>query len=102
MAKRQGGNYAASLEVPIAGEAGFSVRFLRGWAAVDAAVEGEIIRFVSTHLERATAPTIQVLQAAELRQLVKRSPHTLPAILHVAACPSASRIFDRPPACSFY
>ena len=71
----QGGNYAASLEVPIAGGAGFSVRFLRGWAAVDAMVEGEMIRFVSTHLERATAPTIQVLQAGELRQIVKRSPH---------------------------
>ena len=38
-------------------------------------MEGEIIRFVSTHLERATAPTIQALQAGELRQVVKRSPH---------------------------
>ena len=71
----QGGNYAVNLEVPVGGTGGLSITFLRGWASVDATIEGQVIRLVSTHLEREADAPIQALQALELQQIVNGSPH---------------------------
>jgi endonuclease/exonuclease/phosphatase family metal-dependent hydrolase len=64
---------------------GVAVEFVRGFAAVDATVDGNTYRFVNTHLEVQGAdispevPYIQALQAYELTEALKGE--TLPIIL---------------------
>lgn len=73
-----GGNvFTTRLTVPI-GQTGVSVTILRGWAGVDATVDGLTYRFVSTHLEPGVE-LIQRLQGAELVQSL--SGETVPIIL---------------------
>jgi endonuclease/exonuclease/phosphatase family metal-dependent hydrolase len=74
-ANSQGANYAVNLEIPIGGAEGLPVTFLRGWVSVDARIGGQVIRFASTHLERAAAAPIQVFQAGELQQILSSSPY---------------------------
>ena len=52
------------------------VPFTRGWASVDATVDGQSFRFVSTHLD--TVPLVQFAQAQEL--LAAAGATTLPVI----------------------
>lgn len=64
---------------------GMEVEFVRGFAAVDAEVNGASYRFVNTHLEVQGAdispevPYVQALQALELTEVLK--DETLPIIL---------------------
>jgi endonuclease/exonuclease/phosphatase family metal-dependent hydrolase len=47
---------------------GGSIRILRGWISVDMHVQGNLLRFVTTHLETDADPVIQLKQANELVQ----------------------------------
>jgi endonuclease/exonuclease/phosphatase family metal-dependent hydrolase len=47
---------------------GGSVPILRGWISVDAHVQGNLLRFVTTHLETDADPVTQLKQANELVQ----------------------------------
>jgi hypothetical protein len=75
----QGAVFAARIEAPIGGEGGPQLTQLRGWAAVDAIVDGRAFRFVSAHLEGQGFAPVQLAQAAELSALLAASP--LPVVL---------------------
>ena len=62
----QGGHFAATVPVPVAG---IQVNIVRGWAAVDVRVAGQSLRFISTHLETAGFAPIQVMQGTELIEM---------------------------------
>ena len=86
VARPMGANYTASLPIPIPGVG--DLKFLRGYAAIDATVAGTTYRVVNTHLEAtldALPGTLQVTQAirvAQARELVSHlSSETLPVIL---------------------
>lgn len=71
-----GANYSVNLVVPTA--AG-GVPFTRGYAMVDAEVNGRTYRFVSTHLEVSGNPfarAVQYAQAAELAAVLASDPRT--------------------------
>lgn len=61
----QGANFARFVSLPLFGGAA-TVRFLRGYTAVDANVRGKRFRLVNTHLESNSAGTVREDQAAEL------------------------------------
>ena len=62
----QGGHFAAVVPVQVAG---IQVNIVRGWAAIDARVAGQSLRFISTHLETAGFAPIQVMQGTELIEM---------------------------------
>jgi endonuclease/exonuclease/phosphatase family metal-dependent hydrolase len=57
------GNFQSSLVIPVLGG---ELEFKRGWCSVDAFVRGRTFRFITTHLEEETSPTIQLAQAKEI------------------------------------
>jgi endonuclease/exonuclease/phosphatase family metal-dependent hydrolase len=74
----QAENYTINLEVPNPLFAGGVIAVLRGWVAVDVAVESGTFRFVNSHLETFSAQ-VQVAQAMEL--LAGPLDTTLPVVL---------------------
>ena len=56
-------NYEVNLVVSVGG---VETTFLRGYAMVEAEVDGEEVTFVNTHLETTLAPPVQLAQAVEL------------------------------------
>lgn len=85
-------NYAAAFEVPLAGT---TVRFLRGFTAVEAEVADRRLRFVDTHLEVASpAPAIQAAQIQEL--IAEVHAEDLPVILVGDLNSGPSDPFPRP------
>jgi hypothetical protein len=72
----QTGNFAAHVSIPV-GTSGLTIPYLRGWASVDATLNGYDFRFISTHLEN--VPGYQEAQAAEL--LAGPANTSLPVIL---------------------
>ena len=75
----QGGVFAARINLPIGGPGGPALSQRRGWAAIDASVDGHTFRFISTHLEVQSVAPIQVMQGAELIAVAGASP--LPVVL---------------------
>jgi endonuclease/exonuclease/phosphatase family metal-dependent hydrolase len=68
VANVQAANFTVNMEIPLGGAGGPVITILRGWASVDATIDGATVRFVSTHLEPPEyAPQVQLAQAAELR-----------------------------------
>ena len=77
LSHRKKGNYQASLVVPGAG-----ITVPRGWASVQATVQGRSYCFVNTHLEPANIPELIPLQMAQAGELMAMlSTETLPVIL---------------------
>jgi endonuclease/exonuclease/phosphatase family metal-dependent hydrolase len=72
----QTGNFAAHVSIPV-GTSGLAIPYLRGWASVDATLNGYNFRFITTHLEN--VPGYQEAQAAEL--LAGPANTSLPVIL---------------------
>jgi endonuclease/exonuclease/phosphatase family metal-dependent hydrolase len=72
----QTGNFAAQVAIPV-GTSGLTIPYPRGWASVDATLNGYDFRFISTHLEN--VPGYQEAQAAEL--LAGPANTSLPVIL---------------------
>jgi endonuclease/exonuclease/phosphatase family metal-dependent hydrolase len=73
-------NYTAQLPVSLGGnEGGVPLNIPRGVVAVDALVNGQAIRFVTTHLEQGLFEPVQVGQGAELLQILANE--TLPVVL---------------------
>ncbi|HEX5269056.1 MAG TPA: endonuclease/exonuclease/phosphatase family protein, partial [Gemmataceae bacterium] len=72
----QAGNFASYVSIPV-GASGLAIPYLRGWASVDATLNGYDFRFISTHLEN--VPGYQEAQAAEL--LAGPANTSLPVIL---------------------
>jgi endonuclease/exonuclease/phosphatase family metal-dependent hydrolase len=75
----RGDIYAARLDFPVGGPGGPEVSMRRGWASVDAMLQGRELRFFSTHFEVQRFAPIQLLQAQELIGLVQASP--LPVVV---------------------
>lgn len=75
----QGAVFAARIDVPIGGAGGPTLSQRRGWASIDASVNGHTFRFMSTHLEVQSVAPIQVMQGAELIATAAASP--LPVVL---------------------
>jgi endonuclease/exonuclease/phosphatase family metal-dependent hydrolase len=73
----QTGHYTHRVSVPLPG--GNSIDIPRGWTLVDAVIEQNAIRFISTHLEVRAYHDIQINQAEELAQ--RLPPTSLPTIL---------------------
>lgn len=84
----QAAAFAVNLVLPLPGGGVFAVQ--RGWASVDVKVEGSKFRFISTHLEVASA-LVQVLQGQELLAGPANTP--LPVVL-VCDCNSAADGLD--------
>lgn len=59
----QAAHFAVNLPVSVGGAA---ITIFRGWAAVNASIDGVDFRFVNTHLETQVAPPVQEAQAQEL------------------------------------
>jgi endonuclease/exonuclease/phosphatase family metal-dependent hydrolase len=64
---------------------------LRGWASVDATAGDTTVRFVTTHLEEAFFPQVQLAQASEILTGPANTP--LPVVL-VCDCNSSARAGD--------
>lgn len=62
-------NFAEALEVDFGG--GVTLSILRGFVMVDATVDGQAVRFVSTHLEPASNPALVPLQQAQAQELIE-------------------------------
>jgi len=62
-------SYTYFLSVSIGG---VELEFKRGWVAVDADVDGQVYRFVNTHLEVRSSPysIFRVFQSAQMRELL--------------------------------
>ncbi|MBR9988955.1 MAG: endonuclease/exonuclease/phosphatase family protein, partial [Gemmatimonadetes bacterium] len=75
----QGAVFAARIDLPIGGAGGPLLSQRRGWASIDAEVNGHAFRFVSTHLEVQSVAPIQMMQGAELIAVATASP--LPVIM---------------------
>jgi hypothetical protein len=73
VANSRGGNFDAALVVDVGG---FPVTITRGWASVDATVEGTTFRFASAHLDDSD-PVAQGLQA---EQFLDEVATTLPLV----------------------
>jgi len=69
----QAGSYGAFVDIP------GILQVKRGWVAVDAAIGGQGVRVMSTHLETRSFTPIQEAQAAELIGIA--APSSLPVIL---------------------
>ncbi len=77
LSNRKKGTYQASLVVPGAG-----ITIPRGWASVQATIQGRSYCFVNTHLEPANVPELIPLQMAQAGELMAMlSIETLPVIL---------------------
>lgn len=77
----QDGRFETSLNASIGGRP-LPVR--RGWASIDARIEGSTVRFLTTHLEPETEPEIQIAQSRELLAAIDRLDRdhgALPTIL---------------------
>jgi len=75
----QAAQFQAGIDLPIGGVGGPVLMQRRGWASVDATVDGVSFRFISTHLEIQAAAPVQAFQAAELLAIADASP--LPVIM---------------------
>jgi hypothetical protein len=75
----QGGLFAARLNLTAGGAGGAPVSVTRGWASVDATIDGRSFRFLSTHLEVQSFAPIQVAQAAQLLSIASAS--SLPIVM---------------------
>jgi len=73
-------NFTVNLEIPLGGEGGPTLTILRGWNSLDATIDGETVRFLSTHLEPPEyAPQVQLAQAAEI--MAELANETVPVIV---------------------
>lgn len=75
----QGAVFAARVDLPIGGPGGPPLSQRRGWASIDASVNGHTFRLISTHLEVQAVAPIQVMQGAELIAVADASP--LPVVM---------------------
>ncbi len=69
-------NFQARFSIPLGAA---EIPILRGFVAVDAKVGGRVFRFVNTHLEPETVPTVQIAQGDELIQIL--SDEELPVVV---------------------
>lgn len=75
----QGAVFAARIDLSVGGPGGPPLSQVRGWASIDATVNGHAFRFISTHLEVQDVAPIQIMQGAELTAIATASP--LPVIM---------------------
>jgi hypothetical protein len=71
-----GGHFPTQQELAVGG---FAFENLRGWAQVDASINGTELRFATTHLEIQMFSDVQEAQASELVDILSDSP--LPVVL---------------------
>jgi hypothetical protein len=84
----QGGNFAVGLTVPIAGALELTIP--RGWASVDADIDGRRVHFVTAHLE-AFSPAHNAAQGSELLALLAGRPSPLILVGDLNVTPDGSR-----------
>jgi endonuclease/exonuclease/phosphatase family metal-dependent hydrolase len=82
------GNFAVGLTVPIAGAVELTIP--RGWASVDADIDGRRVHFVTTHLE-AFSPAHNAAQGSELLALLAGRPSPLILVGDLNVTPDGSR-----------
>ena len=75
----QGDVFVARINLSVGGPGGPQLSQQRGWASVDATVNGHEFRFMTAHLEVQSVAPIQVMQGAELTAIANASP--LPVIM---------------------
>jgi len=66
----RGGQYDSRITIALGGEGGVSVASRRAWCLVEATVDGQDLRFATTHLETPTHARVQQQQADQLLQLL--------------------------------
>ena len=70
----RGGQYDAGVIIPVGGQEGVEMASRRAWALVEAVVDGQALRFATTHLETPVHARVQLQQADELLRVMGQPP----------------------------